>query len=377
MQVARQRSRKAVPVATEACLVAWPDHQAAVVRPLLAWYRRAGRDLPWRRSRDPYPIWISEVMLQQTQVERVKEYFRRFLDHFPTVGDLAAADEAAVLRCWEGLGYYRRARQLHAASQQVVSLHAGVFPQTVAGLRTLPGIGRYTAGAIASIAYDQPEPIIEANSRRVLARLVGYDQPLGGSRGDEPLWQLAAQVVPKPRAAGQFNQALMDLGAIICTPQRPRCEACPLAAACVARQQDRVADIPNLPTTRPVRELRETALVLWHGGRLLVQQRQPGEWWEGLWDFPRQVPEGVVTSGRRRQVGAVTYTVTHHKVRCRVLAQTVSERSRPRRGQRWLRPGDLAAMAMTAPGRRIASMLPPPPTPGTSGGTKAAARTAR
>lgn len=377
MQVARRRSSKTAPRGNAESLVAWADPQAAVVQPLLAWYRRAGRDLPWRRSRAPYPIWISEVMLQQTQVERVKEYFQRFLERFPTVSDLAAADEATVLRYWEGLGYYRRARQLHAAAQQVVSLHAGVFPQTAAGLRTLPGIGRYTAGAIASIAYDQPEPIIEANSRRVLARLVGYDQPLGGARGDEPLWQLAGQVVPKRRAAGQFNQALMDVGAIICTPQQPRCEACPLAAACVARQQDRVADIPNLPATRPVRELRETALVLWHGGRLLVQQRQSGEWWEGLWDFPRQVPESVVTSGRRRQVGAVTYTVTHHKVSCRVLVQTVTERSGPRRGQRWVRPGELAAMAMTAPGRRIASMLPPPPAAGTSGGTKAAARPAR
>ena len=335
----------------------WPEPQAAVVRPLVAWYRRAGRDLPWRRSRDPYPIWISEVMLQQTQVERVKDFFRRFLERFPTVADLAAADEAAVLQAWEGLGYYRRARQLHAAARQIVADCDGVFPQTISGLRALPGVGRYTAGAIASIAFDQPEPIIEANSRRVLARLAGDDRLLQGPQADEPLWQLAAELVPKRQGAGRFNQALMDFGAIICTPENPRCTACPLVAACQAHQQGRVAEIPNLPAARSIRQLHETVLVLRHRGRLLVQRRQAGEWWEGLWDFPRVLPAGVVTSGRRRRLGEVTYTVTHHKVTCRIVSLTVDERPRPGRQERWVRPTELTELAMTAPGRRIAVMI--------------------
>ena len=335
----------------------WPKPQAAIVRPLMAWYRRAGRDLPWRQTGDPYPIWISEVMLQQTQVERVKEFFHRFLDLFPTVADLAVADEAAVLQAWEGLGYYRRARQLHAAAQQIVTVCNGVFPQTAAGLRTLPGIGRYTAAAIASIAFDQPEPIIEANSRRVLARLAGDDRLLQGPRADEPLWQLAAQLVPKRQGAGHFNQALMDFGAIICTPENPRCYDCPLVTACQARQLGRVAEIPNLPTPRSIRQLKETVFLLFHRGRLLVQRRQAGEWWEGLWDFPRAVPAEVTTSGRQRRLGEVSYTVTHHKVTCRVVSLAVVERPRPKQWQRWVRPTDLAGLAMTAPGRRIAHMI--------------------
>jgi A/G-specific adenine glycosylase len=332
----------------------WPP--AAVVRPLLTWYRRAGRDLPWRRSRDPYRIWLSEVMLQQTQVERVRDYFQRFLERFPTVADLAAATEPDVLRAWEGLGYYRRARQLHAAAGQLVSQHAGVFPQTARKLRQLPGIGRYTAAAIASIAFDQPEPIIEANSRRVLARLAGYDQPLVRPRDEEPLWQLAAAVLPR-RAAGRFNQALMDFGAIICTATQPRCPACPLADVCVAKQQQRVNGIPNLPAPRTIRRLQETAIALRHRGRLLVEQRQPGEWWEGLWDFPRQLPAGIETAGRPRRVGEIRYTVTHHQISCRVTSCEVSTRPRAKRHQRWLRPSDLAALAMTAPGRRIAQLI--------------------
>lgn len=336
-----------------------PWSTAAITGPLLAWYRRAGRDLPWRRSRDPYRIWLSEVMLQQTQVERVRDYFQRFIERFPSVEALAAAPESDVLRAWEGLGYYRRARQLHAAASQLVSQYQGVFPQKADELRQLPGIGRYTAAAIASIAFNQPEPIIEANSRRVLARLAGYDQPLVRPRDEEPLWQLAAAVLPR-RSAGRFNQALMDFGAIICTAAQPRCSSCPLARTCVAKQQQRVVEIPNLPAPRTIRRLRETAFVLRHRNRLLVVQRQPGEWWEGLWDFPRQLPAGIEIAGRRQRVGDVSYTVTHHQVNCRVALSEVSSRPRSTRHQRWVRLNDLAALAMTAPGRRIVQLLTPP-----------------
>jgi A/G-specific adenine glycosylase len=324
----------------------------AIVRPLVAWYARARRDLPWRRSRDPYRVWVSEIMLQQTQVERVREFYARFLRRFPDVRSLARAREADVLKCWEGLGYYRRARQLHAAARTVVADHQGRFPRSVEALRRLPGIGRYTAGAIASIAFDQPAPIVEANSRRVLARLVGHVAPIGGPAGDGPLWEVAERLVPA-RRPGLFNQALMDLGAGVCTPSRPLCQRCPLAAACVARRTGRVAEIPAPAPRRAATLVRETAVVERRGGRVLVERRGPGEWWEGLWDFPR-----AARPPRGRRLGTVAYTVTHHKVTCAVIERPASgPASRATRGRRWVTPRGLAALALSAPGRRIARLL--------------------
>jgi A/G-specific adenine glycosylase len=323
-----------------------------VTRPLLRWYARARRDLPWRGSRDPYHVWVSEIMLQQTQVERVRDYFTRFLARFPTVRALARAREADVLKRWEGLGYYRRARQLHAAARAIVRDHGGEFPQTVAGLLTLPGIGRYTAGAIASIAFGVRAPIVEANSRRVLARLVGHAAAGGGPAGDGSLWEVAARLVPA-REPGLFNQALMDLGAGVCTPQRPLCDRCPLAGTCVALRDGRVAEIPAVIPRRAAKVVRETAVVERRGDRVLVERRGPGEWWEGLWDFPR--------AARRpgdRRLGSVAYTVTHHNVTCAVVERI--GRGRPPRStaiRRWVTPRTPARLPLSAPGRRIARLI--------------------
>jgi len=324
---------------------------AGVRRRLGRWYARAKRDLPWRRIRDPYAVWVSEVMLQQTQVERVKEFFVRFMRRFPAVGDLARAREAEVLKHWEGLGYYRRARQLHAAAKAVVTEHDGVFPASLEGLRALPGIGRYTAGAIASIAFDLPAPIVEANSRRVLARLAGHERPVGGA-GDEPIWEIAEALVPR-RGAGIFNQALMDLGAMICTPDQPRCTACPVASACVAHRNRLTDAIPVKTAPRSPTRLRETAVVVRHRDRVLVERRGPGEWWEGLWDFPRAVGKG----GRR--LGVVKYTVTHHAIECIVRERSVPNATHPTAAQRWVAISRLDALAMSSPGRKIAAMLKP------------------
>ena len=323
---------------------------AGLRRRLTRWYARAKRDLPWRRTRDPYAVWVSEVMLQQTQVDRVKEFFARFMRRFPAVGDLAAAREAEVLKHWEGLGYYRRARQLHAAAKAVIADHGGEFPRSVDGLRSLPGIGRYTAGAIASIAFDHPAPIVEANSRRVLARVAGHEQPVGGA-GDEPIWEIASAVVPK-RGAGVFNQALMDLGAMVCTPTRPLCERCPLKGDCAAVEQGRVAEIPVMAAPRATKEIRETAVVTRCGDRVLVIRRGPGEWWEGLWDFPRE-PRGA--TGRR--IGRVAYGVTHHRIDCTVVERRAPSAGAPPAGGRWVRVSALAGLAMTSPGRRIAAIV--------------------
>jgi len=324
---------------------------AGLRRRLLAWYARARRDLPWRRCRDPYRVWVSEVMLQQTQVERVKEFFARFMERFPTVHALARAPEAAVLKHWEGLGYYRRARQLHAAAKVVVAEHGGAFPKTVAALEGLPGVGRYTAGAIASIALDVPAPIVEANSRRVFARLAGHDRPVGGA-GDEPIWDVAAALVPR-RGAGAFNQAVMDLGAMVCTPTRPRCDACPVATHCAACRSGRAEEIPVVAPRRKPTRLRETAVVARHRDRVLVERRGPGEWWEGLWDFPRE--SGPRPAGKR--LGRVAYTVTHHHVACTVVERRAATPGKPTATRRWVSVAALATLAMTAPGRRIAALL--------------------
>jgi A/G-specific adenine glycosylase len=325
-----------------------------IARKLLAWYRRHRRDLPWRENRDPYRVWVSEIMLQQTQVERVKDFFTRFMERFPAVESLARAPERDVLKHWEGLGYYRRARQLHAAAKRIVNDHDGEFPQSAHGLRQLPGVGRYTAAAIASIALGLPEPIIEANTRRVIARLAGHTGPVGGA-GDEPLWQLAAELVPS-REPGSFNQALMELGALVCSPERPACSRCPVATLCVAHRDDSTATIPVMPPRRATKEIRETAIVLRHGGRVVVVRRAAGEWWEGLWDFPRAKPGEARAKGDRR-LGEVSYTVTHHRVTCRVVERQLTRAPVTSASKRLFTLAALAKLAMTAPGRRIAKLL--------------------
>ncbi|MGN6546833.1 MAG: A/G-specific adenine glycosylase, partial [Aureliella sp.] len=205
---------------------------------LVRWYAEHQRDLPWRRTRDPYAIWISETMLQQTQVATVIDYYHRFLARFPTVEALAAADEQEVLGLWAGLGYYRRARQLHAASQQVVSQHRGNFPGDVPSLMQLAGVGRYTAGAIASIAFDKPAPILEANTERLYARLLCLREPTRSPASLALLWQFAEWSLPRgasrsPNSSARtINQAAMELGSLVCKPVNPRCCECPLAALC-------------------------------------------------------------------------------------------------------------------------------------------------
>jgi A/G-specific adenine glycosylase len=202
-------------------------------RRLLTWYAAHKRDLPWRRSRDPYRVWLSEIMLQQTQVATVKDYFHRFTRAFPDVHSLAAAEESEVLRLWEGLGYYRRARQLHVAAKKVVAEYGGKFPDEAEELQQLPGIGRYTAGAIASIAFNRRAPILEANTIRLLSRLVAYRGNPHSQTGQRPLWRVAEEILPQKRVA-EFNQALMELGSLVCTPNEPKCTTCPLSAVCAA-----------------------------------------------------------------------------------------------------------------------------------------------
>jgi A/G-specific adenine glycosylase len=253
---------------------------------LLEWYERHHRDLPWRRSRDPYAIWVAEVMLQQTRVDTVVEYYEHFLVRFPSLRALATAPLDDVLKAWEGLGYYARARNLHKAAQQVLQELDGQLPHSVEELLVLPGIGRYTAAAIASIAFDQDAIAIDGNLNRVLCRLFAIDDDPGRPNTRRALEGLAFSMLP-PGQANQFNQALMDLGALICTPTGPRCLLCPLMDVCRARSEGIQNALPIRATRshRPQRDV--TAGVIWDSnGHFLITQRPLDGMLGGLWEFP-------------------------------------------------------------------------------------------
>ena len=252
---------------------------------LRRWHSRHGRDLPWRSCRDPYKVWISEIMLQQTTVAAVKPYFERFLIRFPNVVALADASEEDVLRLWEGLGYYSRARNLRKAAQAIVA-NGVSFPESPEELQLLPGIGRYTAGAIVSFAFDRPAPILEANTLRLYCRLLGFPGDPRSTSGQRLLWSFAEKLVPK-KSPGEFNQALTDLGATICTPSEPRCDECPVATCCRALAEQTQAEIPR-PARRPeITETSEAYVAIESSGRFLIYRRPEGQRWAGMWDFPR------------------------------------------------------------------------------------------
>lgn len=258
-------------------------------RRLTRWYDRHQRTLPWRQTRDPYAIWISETMLQQTQVATVVDYYLRFVVRFPDVFALADADEQTVLGLWAGLGYYRRARQLHAAAKKIVTEYDGNFPTEVSQLIELPGIGRYTAGAIASIAYDLPAPILEANTQRLYARLIGLKQSLQIPSVNAILWDFAQWQLPSGQGGGsrKLNQAAMELGSLVCKPVEPQCDACPLHALCPTAEQGLQTLIPAPKPKKVIDPLHHLALLIVSNHRWLVRQNPLGGWWVGLWDFPR------------------------------------------------------------------------------------------
>jgi len=258
---------------------------AGARRALLRWYDAHRRDLPWRRTRDPYAIWISEAMLQQTRVETVIPYYARFLERFPDVAALASADRDEVLGVWAGLGYYSRARNLQAAAARMVEEHGGRVPADPEALRGLPGIGRYTAGAVASIAFDRPEPVLDGNVKRVLARLLGVRDDPRRAPVEAGLWATAARLAQGPRP-GDLNQALMELGARVCTPRAPRCPDCPLARRCRARRAGDPEAIPPPTRRRAVPAVEAACALVLRRGRALAVRRPAEGLWAGLWELP-------------------------------------------------------------------------------------------
>lgn len=253
---------------------------------LTAWYRRVRRDLPWRRVRDPYRIWISEVMLQQTRVDQMTPYYERFLAALPTIEDLAAASEDEVLKAWEGLGYYSRARNLHRAAQIVAGDFGGQVPRDYADFRALPGVGPYTAAAVLSIAFGQPYAVVDGNVLRVLARAFGWEVPVNRPAVRARFQLLADELLP-PADAGDYNQAVMELGATVCTPRNPRCPSCPLKKVCVARAQKRQHALPVKEKKKPRPHHHvSVALLTRDDGRFLIQRRPSRALLGGLWELP-------------------------------------------------------------------------------------------
>lgn len=268
---------------------------------LLAWYEAARRDLPWRRTRDPYRIWVAEVMLQQTRVDTVIPYYERFLERFPALADLAAAPIDAVIELWAGLGYYSRARNLHAAARRVAAGHGGSVPADPRVFRALPGVGRYTAGAVLSIAFGLPMPILDGNVERVLCRAFGIARNPRSGAVRKRLWRLAEELIPDGRA-GDFNQAMMELGATVCTPKAPACGVCPVADLCEAKRMGRQLDLPCLPKRKAVPHYDVGIGLVWRRGKLLITRRPPDVMLGGLWEFPggkRQDGEALEMTVRR------------------------------------------------------------------------------
>lgn len=346
------------------------DTAPVIRKSLKAWYRRHARALPWRDTADPYRIWISETMLQQTRVEAVIPYYHRFLDAFPDFPSLAAAPEDRVLRLWEGLGYYSRARNLHAAAKVVVESLGGRLPETVDGLRRLPGIGAYTAGAVASIAFGRQAALVDGNVSRVLARLFVVDDPIDGTPGRKRIWELAEALVPV-REPGLFNQALMELGACVCLPKVPRCAGCPVRGACGAYRAGKTGAYPVRAGKGPVPHKEVVCGVLVRRGRVLLGKRAAGML-RGLWEFPGGAvrPGETHASALVRIVGEETglrvgvgaplcavdhayshFTLTMHAYVCDVSGRAVS---RHHAALAWVTESGLLSYAMPRADRIVA-----------------------
>jgi A/G-specific adenine glycosylase len=330
---------------------------------VITWQRRHGRhDLPWQATRDPYRIWLSEVMLQQTQVATAIPYYERFVRRFPSVDALAAAPEADVLRLWSGLGYYARARNLHRAARAVSA--QGGFPRRADALAALPGLGRSSAAAIAVFAFGERAAILDGNSKRVLARAFGVAGDPSQALVKQRFWRLAESLLPR-RGVESYTQGLMDLGATLCTRARPRCALCPLATQCVALRDDRVDELPSARVRKPVPQRSARWLVLRRAGKVLLERRPTSGLWGGLWSFPDSArgdprSECLRLAGAApldcRALGRVDHGFSHFRLRAQLLLCELPARGAPvarEPGLRWLSFAQALEEALPAPVRRV------------------------
>lgn len=316
---------------------------------LLRWFRENGRDLPWRQTHDPYAIWLSEIILQQTQVKQGWEYWERFMRRWPKVEDLAAATEDEVLREWQGLGYYSRARNLHFAAKQIVEM--GGFPRTIEGLRSLKGVGDYTAAAIGSIAFGLPAAVVDGNVYRVLARHFGIDTPINSTEGKKVFAAMAQEHLPVSEAS-DYNQAIMDFGAIQCTPQSPHCSDCPLMESCVALRSGRVGELPVKQKTLKVRERHLIYIYVRCLGFVAIHRRGAGDIWQGLWEplLVEKVPEGAQLLRQN-----VKHVLTHRILLADFYLWEVAERPTLPDGYIWVKEEQLDDYAVPRLVERLVS----------------------
>ena len=344
-------------------------------RLLLAWYRRNRRDLPWRRTTDPYHILLSEFMLQQTQVETVTPYYCRFLKRFPTLQSLAAAPLPDVLKAWEGLGYYARARNLHRAARQIVERFDGTVPGTYDGLASLPGFGPYTTAAVLSIAFDRNHAVLDGNVIRVLCRLFGIAEDVSQTRVKNRLWELAGTLLPK-EDAGNYNQAIMELGATVCRPRSPDCAVCPLPALCTACQSGSPGSLPHKPPRKARPHHTLSVGIVWRNGDLLIARRPENGLLGGLWEFPSvrlekgETLQDACIRGVREETGVrvkietrfrtVKHAYTHFSVT--IHAFQCAYQSGPARPLDceevcWVPPDELSAYAFSRANRKLIEPL--------------------
>ena len=343
---------------------------------LLAWFRKNARDLPWRRTKDPYAIWVAEIMFQQTQSDTVKPYYAKFLKRFPTARRLAKARLDDVLKVWEGLGYYGRARNLHLAAGQIVRDFGGSVPQAREDLLKLPGIGHYTAGAIASIAFNQDEPVVDGNVARVLCRLFRIRQDPRSTGTQKRLWRLAGELLPSGRAR-LFNQAMMELGATVCLPRKPRCKDCPLERLCEAKAHHEQARLPRRVRKKPLPRHIAVVGIIYEKGKILIDKRKPGGLLGGLWELPggkvgkRESLEAALLREVREELGVkirilrplVTvehayshFAVTLHAFECAHVSGKPKCHSCVE--YKWVLPAQLKKYAFPAANKKIFAALP-------------------
>lgn len=333
---------------------------------LLGWYGENARDLPWRRTSDAYAILVSEAMLQQTQVATVVDYYHRFLKAFPDAKSLADAKEEDVLALWSGLGYYRRARSLQSAARVMVTEHAGHFPMDAKSALDLPGVGRYTAGAVLSIAHGLPQALVDGNVERVFSRFFGLDGVSGSRELVAQCWELAELLVPQKRA-GDWNQALMELGALICTPRQAACAECPLKRSCQARKDGRVSELPRPKVRVPAKALDVEMLLIRRGSRILLEQRADGQALGGLWQLPTRViggggsrlfdgewPQGL-GAGDGPDLGRLRHGIMRFTIRARLRPGTA--RGRKGSALAWFEAEQLEALGLTAMARKALAGL--------------------
>jgi A/G-specific adenine glycosylase len=322
----------------------------AIARRLIAWYDAGHRDLPWRATDDPYRIWISEIMLQQTRAQAVIPYYERFLRRFPTVKALADAAEEEVLTLWAGLGYYSRARNLCRAARQIAG--GDGFPRDYDGLLALPGVGDYTAAAIASIAFGLPHAVLDGNVMRVVARMENDASDIGAARTRERFRGIGQSWMDAKRP-GPFNQAMMELGATVCLPKNPSCEACPLSARCRARAAGTVTQLPvKLRRIAPVK-IEDTLLIVRRNGRILLRQREPdASRMAGFWDLP--TPTDLPSAHLQRQLGEIRHTITHHHYRFTVAAAAARI---PKGPFRWFEAAEMETVPLSTTTRKALSTI--------------------